>query len=415
VTIRTLRRGTLPYGVRSSGIILFAALAWGAQPVLAAVDLSAHATTGVDRNSNPNELGNGEGQPLGTDGTTRQGDTATRLAAGVVMSAGSGPGLLRLEGDLAKVQYDRYGALDHTEHTFRGTLDWKPSKVFDSSLLASVMRTPAGQADIGGNSIALQTVRRAETTLRLRPTPRWQLSLTPGWNDQQTPLVGSPDFRFREYTGIAALGFTGAGRVVPGVRIGEVHGKYFGIQAATRYQQQTAEVTANYQATGFSSFALAVGKTTRTTKLIEPSNDPVALATEGRSSGFTGSLGYNRTVSVKTSFNVSAFRSFRNYDAGLNTEIGTGYTVGINWNPTVKSGLNIGFLQTWSKIEALGIGAANNNRRDVLSSITVGGSYVASRRFAVRPHYTRRIRTSNAVADQFNATVAGIDLTVTID
>ncbi len=109
-----------------------------------------------------------------------------------------------------------------------------------------------------------------------------------------------------------------------------------GIENATRYQQQTLQGTVDYKATGLSSFTLAAGYTQRTTHLIVPSNDPVALASEGSDSAFTGALNFHRQLSVKTGINVGGFRYFQQYYAGVNTTVGAGFNVGIDWAATAK-------------------------------------------------------------------------------
>jgi hypothetical protein len=393
-------------------MLVFAASALRIDPAAAEVDLSAVGSVGVSRISNPNELAAGDLVP---GSNSKRADTSTDLSVGFNAQTGSAPNLLRLSAKAEKIEYQRFDALNHWEYTVAANLDWKPADAFDTSVLLSREQTPAQLADVGGDEAALQTKSVAQVTLRIRPNPQWQVLLTPGWLFNELPLPDVPDFRFREVNAGVALDYLGAGRVVPGLGYDLVRGKYFGIEDATRYRQQTFKATAKYKATGFSTFTLTAGYTLRSTHLVEPSNDPEAQDLEGGNSAFTGELFYDRALSVKTSVYVGVFRNFEHYDAGVNSAVGTGYSLGANWAPTTKLALALEHRRTWTDIDGLGVGTGVATRKDVLSTYSVALLYHVTRALSLRPNYTRRIRTSNAAASQYNNTVIGLELSGTLD
>ncbi len=194
-----------------------------------------------------------------------------------------------------------------------------------------------------------------------------------------------------------------------------VRGRYSGIASATRYRQRNIQGTLNDQATGGSTFTLFAGHTQRTTHLIVPSNDPQALANEGSNSAFTGSLNYHRQLSVKTGVTVSAFRDFRQYDAGVNTTVGTGFTARITWAATAKVSTRLDSQYTWSNIEGLLVAGTPSQRKDLVRNYTLGIDYLATRHLSLRTYATRHIRHSNGLYAQFNNTSAGLELMASFD
>ncbi len=202
------------------------------------------------------------------------------------------------------------------DHNLGGSLAWKPSKVFDISLLASENRTPVDLTDIGGEQATQQTARDVQSTLHFLLLPGLRIGLTPGWSETKTALPDAPDFRLRGTSGSVSLDFPGTGRLTPGIVVTQSSAKYSGIDNATRYHQQLVQGTLNYVATGFSTFTLAAGVAQRSTHLIVPTDDPAALANTGKTNAFTYSLNYRRQLSVKTGINAAAYRYFQQYDAG---------------------------------------------------------------------------------------------------
>jgi hypothetical protein len=386
-------------------MVLAAICAGGMGPAMAAIDFSGGGTIGVEHDSNPLEISN----------ANQVDDTTQRLTANAAVNGGDGPIHAKLQALYRHVKYDRFNTLDHSEYNLSGGLDWKPGQVFDVSLQASQIRVPVSLADIGGAQSTQQTSRQAQGTLRVRPTPRWQLSLTPGWSEFETPLPGARNFQLRENSTTASLDYLGAGRLIPGLAVNETKGTYSGIVNATRYEQRTVQGTLNYQVTTFSKFSLSAGHTERTTHLLAPTNDPLALALEGTKPAFTGTLVYQRELSVKTSINIGAFRDFQPYNAGVNTAVVSGFTAGAVWKPTLKLSASVDSRFAWFTISGVQVASTVGDRRDLLRTYSLGLTYLASRRMSLHGYLGRRMRNSTVRPAIFDGTTAGLEFAITLD
>jgi hypothetical protein len=390
----------------------------GIEPATAAIDVSASATVGAEYNSNAFELSEAEAPPVESGGNAHRSDVSRRLSVnfGVgLIGSTDGPIRVQLDANLIDAGFDRFDTISRRDHDVGVTLEWKPiQQPFDVSLKASHSRTPIQLADVVGEQATQQTALRTQGTLGLRPTPRWQVGLTPAWSEVRTPLPDAQDFKFRETSGSVSLGFLGAGRLVPGVAVTESQGRNSGIDNATRYRQRSVQATFNYAATAASTFALSLGHTRRTTRFREPSEDPADLGNEDSDSAFTGALTFHRQLSVKTGLNISAYRYFQQYDAGVNTTLGTGIGTGVTWAATAKVSATLDAGLNWATIDDVQVGDTFVQRKDLTRSYSLGVSYTLMRRVSLRSYIARSVRTSDVSSAQFNNTLAGLELTATI-
>jgi hypothetical protein len=414
---RISRGQALPTGPTIAAIVVAMGCIWANSPANAAVDFSAGASYGIQHDTNALALASFESaQPPSTGGNASKSDTSRQISANLSAAAGIGSLSTGLTGSATRSEYDRYDAQSRTDYNLSGTLGWAPIRAFDMSLQASQSRTPVTQADVGGDRTVLQTSTQAQVTFRLRPTPRWQLGLTPpAWREEKTPLQTAKDFQLRERTYGATLDFLGAGKLIPGLAATESRSKNSNIANATRYRQQNFQGTLSYSATGYSKFAFGAGYSRRTTHLVEPSTDPAALELEGRQGAFTGNISYFRQLSPKTSATVSAFRSVQQYAAGVNTSLVTGFSGGINWAPTRKISTSFDTSFVWASVDALPVAGTTVQRKDLARSFAFTISYLATRHFGMRASIARRMRNSTVWADQYNGETFGLDITARID
>lgn len=415
---RILRDSVLPAGWSRTAIFVATAYAAGIQPGMAAVDLSAGLTIGAEHDSNALGVSEDQVRALKANGAiSKQDDTARRLTANAAATGGvaNGPLYLQLNSQYTRVDYANLDTLNHSEYNFGGNVDWKPSQVFDLSLKASQARAPIDLNDVGGIQSVQQTSRQADLTFRLRPTPYWQLSLTPAWYDYKIPLPEPRGFKLRETSGTAQIDYLGVGKLVPGFAVKELRGQYYQVANATRYQTHSAGMALNYKVTNFSSFSLFAGYARRNTRLVEASNDPQALALEGTTSGFTGNLNYQRQLSVKTGISLNAFRAFQQYDVGQNTAIGTGFNGSLIWKATAKLSTTLDGGLVWLTIDTPQIASVPDERKDLERSYSLSLNYLATRRLSLRTYVARHLHNSTVRTGVFNQTVAGVDLSITFD
>ncbi len=407
-----MRGRPLPTGWSVRAILLAAACA---QPALAAVDLSAGVSVGGQYDTNARQLANIESPPP-AEGTIARDDASLYVSTNVAARiGGEGPLRAQVQANYSHFESMRLETLSHDDYSFSASMDWRPSQVFDLSLQATQNRLPLGLADVGGTESAPQTTRSVQGTFRLRPVPSWQLSLTPGWIESETRLQGAEDFRLSEKNGTASIEFLGAGRLVPGVAASYSDSEYSGVADATRYTQRTVHGTLSYRLTDVTSFGLAAGQTWRSTHLRDSTGTPGGAANEGTDSAFTGSLSFRRQLTVKTAVNLNVFRNFQQYDAGVNTSIGTGFSAGVSWAATAKVSTSLDAAHTWSTIENVPFGGISTERKDLLRTYSFGVSYLATRAVSLSATVARNVRRSEIWTDQYNSTTVGMSLSVRFD
>jgi hypothetical protein len=408
---RPLRTG------QSAGAIILAVTAMAqVQPALAEIDLTGGVAVGSQYDTNARQLANIEEAPLDDKGRRKR-DAVSMYATANVAAKLGGTGPLRGQALASYNHSDSMSqdALSHDDYTLGLNLDYRPGQVYDVSVQATQTRAPIGLADVGGTSTVEQTATNAQGTLRVRPTPRWQLSLSPGWSETRTPLADADDFRLTTRTGAASIEFLGASQLVPGLGASQSKSTYSGITNATRYTQQSAFATLNYKVTAVTNFSLTAGKSWRETDLRESSSAPGAGALAGKDSAFTGSLGITRQLTPKTGVNISAFRNFQQYDAGVNTSIGTGFSAAVNWAATARFSASLGTAYTQSVIDNVAFGSSTIERTDLVRSYSLGMNYRATRMVTVNASATRNVRRSEVWVDQYNSTVGAMTVSIVFD
>jgi hypothetical protein len=414
VTNSTLRARARTHRNPAAVILLF--ICPGIVPAMAAVDFSAGAAIGAEHDSNPFGLSDDETPPATGGGSADRDDTSIRMVANVAAALGSdGPTRLQLQGQYSQIKFNRLDVLNHKDYGISGSLDWKPGEIFDASLQASQNRAPVEQADVGTERAAQQTTTQSQGTFRLRPTPRWQLGLAPSWTQLKLPLPGAGDFRFHSKTGVASVDYLGGGQVVPGLVVMESRGRYSGVANPTRFQQQSIQATLTYKTNGLSEFSLFAGHTERTTRLIVPAGSPLPPVNSISDSGFSGSLNYRRQLSVKTGIHVTASRYIQQYDIGVGTATGTGFSAGLTWKATARISATIDLARDWATVSGTQVTGATIERKDDLRSYSLGVDYAATRLLSLRTYATRRVRTARTDSDQFSNSIAGLQLVARFD
>lgn len=386
---------------------------------MAAADVSAGASIGVVHNTNPIELSTIEAHAFSPNGKSDLDDTSTVWSANIGATVGEGgPLRLRLRALYSHTESRRFDRLGHDDYNVGSSVDWRPTRVFDMSLGAEQFRSPIRQADAGGTRATQRTTTTINATARLHPTPKWQFSVSPSWSRIDLPLESAPDFRYRETSASASLSYVGA-RLSPGLTVSQSRSSASNIGGATRYRQQTIWGTLNYTTPGRTTLGLSIGRTERTTDVLE-SNDPSRPAVDGKDAGVSGALSLQRQLSVKTSVDISANRSYEQYEAGVNLALNTGFNVGVNWNPTRRIGVSLRTENVWSTIDEAPqttpvSSTPGGKRKDMLRSYTLNVTYQVARSVSVGTYVSRRVRRSEVWFDQFNGTLFGISLAAQID
>jgi hypothetical protein len=389
----------------------------GASESLASVDIRPLASVSVLHNSNVFARPSDQ-PPFASSGNTELGDTIERYLVGATADIGIGRDKLSLSAQGSRFEFNRFDQLNHFETRFGGDFSWQLGSMLDGSLDYSQSRLMAPLADTFSETLQIQTERIAKGSVRLLVTPQWRIDLNPGWHELESPLPQFPEFGFKEGGGAVSINYVGINRLTAGLREDILNGSYHHIVAATRYHQNTTELTANYAITNFSSVESQVGYTQRHNSLVNPdeaANVPTTGGVIGRTSAFTGSLGFRRRISVKTSVHMSVFREVNSYVAGANAEIGTGGDIGARWDPDVKISITADYRYTRQAIQGGLAISGFETRADTARHAELGIDYHALRWLTFRPYAVYDRRSSNFHEANFSSSVFGIDITAQLN
>jgi hypothetical protein len=372
----------------------------------AAIDFNPQAAVSASHNTNVFSRATDQ-PPFAATGNTQLGDTILRYLVASTADISWGLDRLTLTAQGERFDYNHFKELNHYESRFGGAFDWYLGPRLNGTLNYSQRRIMAPLADTLSEQLAIQTDKVTSGDFRYLLTPRWRIDLQPLWHDFESPLPLYPDFGDKETSLVVALKYLGIHRLTSGLRVEYMDGRYHGIINATRYHQTTAQLTANYAVSGFSSFDGALGYTNRKNDFA--SNQLVANQL-GDTKAFTGSLGLHRAFSVKTSADLRLFREVESYVAGANSQISTGGEASLQWKPDVKFTVMLRYRMATQSIQ--GTLAIDNfaNRTDHIHHGELDVEYHMLRWLTLRPYYVRDLRGSNFHDANFNSTVVGLDL-----
>jgi hypothetical protein len=343
------------------------------------------------------------------------GDTITRYLVGASVDLTWGLDALSFSAQGSRYDYDHYGNLKHNDSRFGGLFKWHLGPIVDGNLEYSQTKSMTPLGDTLSQQLEIQTDKLLSGLVRIRVMPLWRVDLQPTWREFDLPLPAFPLFGYRE-TGLAgSINYLGISKLTAGLRLEYINGAYHHIAAATKYDQKIAQLTANYAVTNLSSFDMQAGYTWRNTNLANGADANLISSGlagfVGNTTAFTGSLGFTRRLSVKTSVSVKAFREVDSYVAGANSEISTGSEASIKWDPDVKFRVILSYRYARQAIQGDLAIAQFADRTDRTQDGRLSVEYRARRWLSLRPYAERQTRSSNLHAANFNDTVVGIDLT----
>jgi hypothetical protein len=258
-------------------------------------------------------------------------------------------------------------------------------------------------ADAGGTVLELQTQRSGSGTFGVKVSPEWRVEAQGTVSRLNSPLANAPGYGMNQSMGGLAIKYTGLSRLTAGLVSQYDEDQYRGVPDAARFRQLTEEFSADYVVSGLSTVNLAMGYTNR------KSNRNSADDT----SGFTGSFGYRRKLTGKTSIEAQAFREATNYVAGANTVIDTGASGAVYWAPTVKTSVDASYR--WETSAFQGAPAPGEpQRRDRYQYVRGNFQYRPLPWLTLNPYVEYQDRNSNIDLDSYNALLAGAMIKATL-
>jgi len=335
-------------------------------------------------------------QAVAQNGDARRSDTEFRYTAGTTAEYlwDIQKAFANIEG--RRIQYEHFDRLNHDEYLLSGGLGWHLGSVIDGVVDYRQERTMAAFADVQSGQLTMQRERRAGATFNALVSPEWRVESGIHNHHLVLPLPATPDFALTEDSADAAIKYLGVQKLSAGVALEYLWGSYDGGLAGNDFDQETAELTAQYTISGLSDVGAKLGYTRRQGQ---------AGNTESVS-GITGSLAYSRRLSGKTSMDAEVFRRVDSYVAGANAITDTGARLGLSWQPTYK--ITTALRYEWTYSEFQDVGGVSADRRDHYQSVQMHLSYQPLQWLSIKPFVGYRDRHSNIGIDGYNDFTAGI-------
>jgi hypothetical protein len=369
----------------------------------AAGTLSPYVAEDVEHNTNVFDLSKDTVKPVGKDGPTFA-DTFFGTRVGV-----DGTYTLDRQGfygtaEFRRFQYDNFTYLDHNETLFDGGLNW----VLNSRVNGNVdyrheQRMVLFQDVIADTQLILETENTANVSFNVLVNPEWRLETLVRDHDLSSPRVAIPGLSVHEDTFREGIKYLGVSNLSAGLEFNYLNGKYKDDPVAIdpSYHQYGLALAAAYKVTGLTNFTGDLGYTKRT--------DP----TDAGLSGITGSLGYQHSLSAKTTVNVNLNRTLSTYVTTGGNEVDSVASVGLNYQLTYKILLKAAYSYDTSKFPGTPLAGGvpgTFERVDHFQTANVELTYQILHWLSIRPYARYQSRHSNELLYGFNSNVVGVEL-----
>lgn len=304
-------------------------------------------------------------------------------------------------------RYDYLNNSDLGQNAFRlqGGLDWSLFGRVKGSLTAANSRSSSSFANANTTVLNSQRTRTFGASTNFLVTNDVRFTGTYTNNVQRLPALTATDLRLEENTSTAALDYLGINRWTVGLLGRYSFGDYSGTGIGSSFDQYSGSATLGYEISGLSKFRFAAGYTTR--------EDAIR---GGKTSGFTGAIGYSRELTGKTSVNVDLSRSVDSFVAGDNSVVSISVYGGLNWEATakLKSTLSYNYVRSDYR-SSPGTVTVFTGRRDDVHMIKLAAGYEALRWLTVTPAFGYDRRTTTIGGFDFDSAQASLQLTARFD
>jgi hypothetical protein len=337
---------------------------------------------------------------VGNAGPTR-GDTLLMVGAGFDSNYSFGNQRMAVAGSASRLTYQQLDDLDHSEYVLSAATDWRVLRVVGGSLGYQVEHRVASVLEFDNADLLLETERIGKAALTIAVTPDWELGGDFKHRKDDSPRDGFPYFSVTETTVGAALRYAGTSGWSTALDAQRLEGRTKGVTGpfAVPYTQQHVGVSTQYDARGLYELALGVGYARRTQEAVQ---DVKAV---------TGTFGYTRVLTGKTSVSVHYDRAVETYLTNTNAQLSSGVTLGLTWNPTVKTSLAVSYV--WQRSDFPGLSSdnvADGDRQDRYRLTTIEIKYHLADSLLLNPYARYQARHSTVERFTFDGTVFGLRL-----
>ncbi len=362
--------------------------------------LTPYAAEDIEYNSNVFDVPGGIGEPVGKHGPTSS-DTFFEERAGV-----DGTYLLDQQkffgtAEFRHFNYDNFTILDHNENLLDGGLKWKLSELLDGNVEYKHEQRMVQFQDVTAfTALILETENTATLSFNLNVTPEWRLETHAKDHVLDSPRSDVPGLSLHEDSIREGLRYLGVANLSAGLDVEYLDGKYEHdpLALTPEYHQWSSYLAANYLVSGLTTFNGNIGYTNR----VDPTNAGL--------SGLTGGLGYQRSLSGKTSINLALSRALATYVTTGGNEIDTTASASVHYQVTYKIGVRLGYAYTISKYPNTPDGGLLSDRTDHFQTANLEATYQVLHWLSIRPYAKYQNRRSNFPLNAFDSNVVGIEL-----
>ena len=388
------------------------ALAAGAWSHHAAADASVTPFADAQVEHNSNVFGADVNSAFNVGSTASM---VSKVTAGAEGQVNWGPGDFDVDLKGQRFLYDAFSQLNHYEYDTKAALNWRFGSVVDAQVSYSQSSALEQFADILTIDPELNRTRVSAARVRVLVMPQWRVDLTPRLTEDDMPLPQFPRFRLRETEGSASLNYLGISNLTAGLLFDYAHGAYSGIDAATRYNSRSAELTAEYKVGGRTSLSGDLGYTSRSDAVnpagfVTPGAVVNAAGLNGTTSSFTGKISLTQQLTSKTSLSLTLFRDVASYAAGANAEVGQGGSFDLKWSPDFRFTIMLSGRYEHDAVQGSVLLAGTDTRTDTLKSGGLDVGYHLTNAFSVHVFANYNSRNSTLDFAQYSATEYGLKL-----
>ena len=337
-------------------------------------------------------------------------DTSQRATLGILANWPVSRQTFVLAAQASAYRYTRFSRLDHSEHDARGAWKFMVGPAVYGTVSYQDQRYLEDFSDRASTEADYIRERKPQIEGYLGIMPDWRLRGQYARLDLTHSLGTSRRFDRRDNDGTLELQYMGApgSEFGAGAEIvgGEFPGRPAGDPLARRFLQTTAFTAINWKYSGKSRFLTRLGYTWRQNSGISGNSANRDFA------GFTGRLGYERTISGKTRLYTEVFReiySDDNVDANYVRVTGAKLETTYTYSPKLDLMANASYRQR--DYQAL---SGGGSRRDDVSEFGAKMVYQPYRVLAVILNTGVVNRDSNRAGRSYNAVVGGLALRLTL-
>lgn len=362
--------------------------------------LTPYAAEDVEHNSNVFDLPSNGPQPVGKNGPTLA-DTFFETRAGVEGQYLLGQDRFFGTAEFRHFIYDNFTALDHNEDLLDGGLKWKAGNAVDGQFEYKHEERMVQFQDLeAATQLIQETENTATGSVNVNVTPEWRVESKLQDHYLDSPRVDIPGLSLHEESITEGLKYLRVANLAAGFQASYLEGQYNHDPLALDpyYHQITGGFAATYKVSGLTNFDGTVGYTHRT----DPTNAGL--------SGVTGELGYQHSLSAKTSVNLTLRRALNSYLTTGGNEIDTSAGATVNYQLTYKMLLRAGYTYTDSKFPGSPFGAITIDRVDHYEIANVDLTYQFLHWLSIRPYARYQSRRSNEDIYTFQGSIVGVEL-----